>query len=139
MTAHGSDNMASRFPESLSEVQISEINEKAIPINKKKVTKFGLGIFQGKVLFLNIILHLNFTREAEIVTLTRNNCQLPSLFTNFKIQHKNKKIKIFYFADSLVWYMLMQLFTSVSVKSSVYSPRRICGSVNILAYSPPLR
>ena len=45
MTAHGSDNMASRFPESLSEAQISEINEEAIPFNKKKATKFGLGIF----------------------------------------------------------------------------------------------
>ena len=41
MTAHGSDEMASRFPERLSEAQISEINEKAIPIiiNKKKATK----------------------------------------------------------------------------------------------------
>ena len=27
--------------------------------------------------------------------LTQNNCQLPSLFTNFKIQHKNTKILIF--------------------------------------------
>ena len=45
MTAHGSDNMASRFPKSLSEAQISEINEKSIPINKKKATKFGLGVF----------------------------------------------------------------------------------------------
>ena len=35
-------------------------------------------------------MRLNFTREAEIVTLTRNNCQLPSLFTNFKIRHKPK-------------------------------------------------
>ena len=70
MTAHEFDNMASRFPESLSEAQISEINEKAISINTKKVTKFGLGVFQSKVLFLNIILRLNFTKEAEIVTLT---------------------------------------------------------------------
>ena len=61
---HEIDNMASRLPES------SEINEKAIPINTKKATKFGLGVFQAKVLFLNIILRLNFTREAEIVTLT---------------------------------------------------------------------
>ena len=68
MTAHEFDNMASRFPESLSEAQISEINEKAISINTKKVTKFGLGVC--KVLFLNIILRLNFTKEAEIVTLT---------------------------------------------------------------------
>ena len=92
MTAHGSDNMASRFPESLSEAQISEINEKAIPINKKKATKFVLGAFQGKVLFLNIMLCLNFTREAEIVTLTRNNCQLLSLFTNFKYVIKRQRL-----------------------------------------------
>ena len=83
MTAHELDNIASRFPESLSKAQISEINEKAIPINTKKATKFGVGVFQGKVLFLNIILHLNFIREEKIVTLTRNNCQLPSLFLNF--------------------------------------------------------
>ena len=51
MTAHGSDNMASRFPESLSEAQTSEINENAVLINKKKATIFGLGVFQGKVLF----------------------------------------------------------------------------------------
>ena len=44
-----------------SKAQISEINEKAIPFNKKKVMKFGLGAFQGKVLFLNIILCLNFS------------------------------------------------------------------------------
>ena len=64
ITVHEIDNMASRFPESLSEAQISEINEKAFPINTKKATKFGLGVFQGKVLFLNIILGLQF------VTLT---------------------------------------------------------------------
>ena len=52
--------------------------------------------------FKNIILRVNFTKEAEIVTLTRNYCQLPSLFTNFKIRHKNTKIVIFYFTDSLV-------------------------------------
>ena len=79
MTAHGSDDMASRFPE------ILEINKKAIPINKKKATKFGFCVFQNKILLLRV----NFTREAEIVTLTRNNCQLPSLFTDFKIRFKN--------------------------------------------------
>ena len=51
MTAHGSDNMASRFPESLSEAQISEINEIAIPINKKRATKFVLGVFQVRFYF----------------------------------------------------------------------------------------
>ena len=96
MTAHGSDDMASRFPESLSEAEISKINEKAIPINKKKATNFGFSIFQYRILLLNIILRVNFTRKAEIVTLTRNNCQLPSLFTDFKIRYKNTKILIFY-------------------------------------------
>ena len=86
MTAHGSNHMAYGFPE------ISELNKKAIPINRKKATKFGLGVFQGKVLFLYIISRLNFTREAEIVTLTRNNCQLPSLFTTFKIRHKIQRL-----------------------------------------------
>ena len=45
MTAYEIDNMTSRFPEGLSEAQISEINEKAIPINTKKAAKFGLGVF----------------------------------------------------------------------------------------------
>ena len=45
MTVHGSDDMVCQFPESLSEAQISEINEKAIPINKDKVTKFGFKCF----------------------------------------------------------------------------------------------
>ena len=94
MTAHRSDDMAPRFPESLSKAQISEKNEKAVPINKKKATKFGFGVFQSKVLFLNI-LRLNFTRETEMVSLTRNNCQLPSLFKNFKTRHKNENILFF--------------------------------------------
>ena len=54
MTAHRRDNMVPWFPESLSEAKISELNKKAIPINKKKVTNFGLDAFQEKVLFLNI-------------------------------------------------------------------------------------
>ena len=111
MTAHGSDDMACRLPESLSEAQISEINEKAIPINKTESgPNLVLMLSNKKFLLLNIILRVNFTREAEIVTLTRKNCQLPSLFTDFKIRYKNTKIVIFYFtvfADSLVWYMLM--------------------------------
>ena len=86
MAKHGSDNMASRFPESLSKAQISELNKKTIPFNKRKATKFGLGVFQGMVLFLNITPSPNFARVAEIVTLTRNHCQLPTLFTNFKIR-----------------------------------------------------
>ena len=68
MTAHEIDNTASRFPESLSEGQIAGKNEEVIPINTKKATKFVLDVFQGKVLLLNIILRLNFTREAEIIT-----------------------------------------------------------------------
>ena len=56
-------NTASR----LLEAQTWEIYEKAMPIHTKKATKFSLSIFKGKVLFLNIILRVNFTREAEIV------------------------------------------------------------------------
>ena len=41
-------------------------------------------------------------------------------------------------AVKLVLYILKQLFTSVSVNSSGYLPRR-SGSVNIHRYSPPLR
>ena len=107
MTAHGSVDMASRFPESFSEAQVSKINEKAIPINKKKATKFGFSVLQYKILLLNIILRVNFTRKTEIVMLMRNNCQLSGLFTDFKIRHKNTKIVIFYFTDSLVWCMLL--------------------------------
>ena len=93
MTAHEVDNMASQFPERLSEAQISEINDKANPINTKNATRFSLGVFQGRVLFLNIVLRLNFTREAEIVSLTRlYSCQLLSLFTNFKIRHKLQRL-----------------------------------------------
>ena len=75
-----------------SAAQIPEINEKAIPINTKKATKSSLDVFQGGVLFSNLVLRLYFTREAELVTLTRNSCQLPSLFINFKIRRKNTKI-----------------------------------------------
>ena len=60
MTAHEINNMASRFPESLSEAQFSEINEKAIPIN----TKIGLSVFQGKISFLNKIL-VSISREKQ--------------------------------------------------------------------------
>ena len=63
-----SDDMASRFLESLSEAQISQIKEKAIPINKKKATKFGFSFFQFKILLLNVILRVNFTSESEIIT-----------------------------------------------------------------------
>ena len=98
MTAHKIDNMTSRFPEA----QTSEIDAKAIPINTKKATAFDLSVFQGIVLLFNIILCVNFTREAESVSLTQNNCQFQGLFTNFKIWHKNTKIVLLYFTDSLV-------------------------------------
>ena len=51
MTAHEIANMASWLPEGSSEAQIPEINEKAIPVNTKKATKFSLDVFQGRVLF----------------------------------------------------------------------------------------
>ena len=65
--------------------QISEINEKTIPINKMKAIKFGFSVFQYKILLLNIILRVNFTREAEIVILThQNNCQLFEFVYRFQ-------------------------------------------------------
>ena len=65
MTAHEIDNMVSWFLESLSEAQISKIHEKAIPFKKMKVMKFGLGVFQNKVLFLNISLSQIFSQEKQ--------------------------------------------------------------------------
>ena len=60
ITVHEIDNMASRFLESLSEAQISEINEKAIPI----ITKIGLGVFQGKILFLTLF-YVSISQEKQ--------------------------------------------------------------------------
>ena len=51
MTVHQSDNMASWLPKTLSEAQTSELNKKAIPINKKKVIKLGLVVFQVRFYF----------------------------------------------------------------------------------------
>ena len=103
------------------------MTEKAIPINTGK-DRFGF--FQSKILFLNVILRLNFTREAEIVTLTGNNCQLPSLFTNFKIRHKNIKIVIFYFTGSLVDIQVFISATSLIV---------VCIVSMLMNYSPQCR
>ena len=86
-----------------------------------KATKFGFSVFQCKVLILNIILRVKFTREAEIVMLTRNNCQLPSLLTDFKIRYKNTKIVIFYFTDSLVWYANVIIHLGVGEKPSIFT------------------
>ena len=98
ITAHEIDNMAYWFQKSLSKAQISKINEKAISDQYNRATKFGLGVFQGKVLFLNIILGLDFTKEAEIVTQTRNNCQL---LTSFKMRHKIQRL--YYFTSLIHW------------------------------------
>ena len=76
LSAHKIDNMASQFPESLSKAEISDINEKAIP----KVMKFVLGVFQGKVLFVNIILRLNFHKRS------RNcNTNTKQFIVNFQV------------------------------------------------------
>ena len=51
-------------------LKISEINEKATPTNTK--TRFGLGVFQGKVYFETLFyVSILLTREAEIVTSAR--------------------------------------------------------------------
>ena len=68
------------------------VNKKATPINTKKTTELGFGVFQGKVLLLNIVLRLNFTREAEIVTLIQNNCQLPSCLRISKYSIKIQRL-----------------------------------------------
>ena len=75
-----------------------------------------------KVLFLNIILRVNFTREAEIVTLTRNNCQLPGLFISLKIWHKNTKI-VFFFTSLIHWlvYATVIIHLSVGEKPSIFT------------------
>ena len=117
MMAHEIGNMASRFPEA----QTSEIDEKAIPINTKKATKFGLSVSQGKVIFLNIILRVNFTGEAEIVMPRRNNCQLPGLFTNSKY---GIKIQRLYFLTSLIHWLVYAnviIHLSVSEKPSIFT------------------
>ena len=121
MTAHEIANMASWLPEDSSEAQIPEINEKTIPINTKKAMKFSFGVFQGRVSFLNFVLRLNFTREAELVTLARNGCQLPSLFTNFKIRHKNIKIVIFSSLIHWLVYANVIIHRSVGEKPSIFT------------------
>ena len=83
--------------------------------------KFSLDVFQGRVLFLNFVLRLNFTREAELVTLTRNSCQLPSLFTNFKMRHKNTKIVIFFSLIHWLVYANVIIHLSVGEKPSVFT------------------
>ena len=98
-----------------------EINEKAIPINTKKVTKFSLDVFQGRILFLNFNSRLNFTREAELVTLTRNSCHLPRLFTNFKIRHKNTKIVIFSSLIHWLVYANVIIHLSVGEKPNIFT------------------
>ena len=55
MIAREIDNIASRFPESLSEAQISEINEKAIPISTKIATKFGLDVLATRRLVVSFL------------------------------------------------------------------------------------
>ena len=89
MTAHEIDNMASWFPESLSKV---------IPMRKpsqSKQTKQRNLVWmfsKEKFLFLNIILRLNFTREAKIVTLTNERARRCN-FKNNKFAKENKLLE----------------------------------------------
>ena len=100
MTAHEIDNMVSRFPESLSEAQVSEIMRKP-PQLIQRLLDFSL----------SNILRLNFKREAVY--------QLPSLFTNFKIQHKKYKDYNLILHWITGWYMLMCL--SAGEKPSIFT------------------
>ena len=61
INAHKTENMASWFLESLSKAQISELNEIAIPINTKK----AMGVFQGELLFLNIVRYMSISQEKQ--------------------------------------------------------------------------
>ena len=58
MTAHGSDNMASQFPESFSEAKVSEINE----INEK-----SFSVFQGSVA-ISLVVGLDSNRRVFLKT-----------------------------------------------------------------------
>ena len=60
MTAHKIDNMVSRFPESLSKAQISDINEKGIP----KATTFVFGVFKGKVCIFKLYSTSQFHKRS---------------------------------------------------------------------------
>ena len=48
MKADGKTNMASRFAKNISEAEISQIIDGAVPENTKKSTQFGLNVFRGK-------------------------------------------------------------------------------------------
>ena len=69
----------------LSEAQLSEIIEKAIPINTKKVMKFGFGVFQDKVLFLTF--YISISQEKQIITSAR----VYVFKTNNKFAKENSK------------------------------------------------
>ena len=135
MTAHEIDNMASRFPEA----QTSEIYEKAIPINTKKATKFGLSVFQGKVLILNIILRVNFRGEAEIVSLTRNNCPFRVCLQISKYGIKIQRLYVF--SSPIHWsvYVNVIIHLSVGEKPSIFtSPHSRLGEYPGLFTSTPV-
>ena len=48
VTADGKTNMASGFAKNISEAEISQIIDGAVPENTKKSTQFGLNVFRGK-------------------------------------------------------------------------------------------
>ena len=60
----------------------------------------GLGVFQGKVLFLNTILRLNFTREAKIER-SRTSARVD-VFKKINSRRKINCKSSRYFTDSLV-------------------------------------
>ena len=53
--------------------------------------------------------------------LTRNSCQLPSLFINFKIRHKNAKIVIFSSLIHWLVYANVIIHLGVGEKPSIFT------------------
>ena len=87
---------------------------------------------------LNIILRVNFTRETEIVTPTRNNCQLPDLFTNSKY---GIKIQRLYFCTSLIhWLVYAKVIVHLSVgeKTSIFTSASV-NNCSLARDSEPIR
>ena len=97
----------------------------------KKATKFGLGFFQGKILFLNIILRLNFTRSWNCNANTKQFCLRISK-CGIKIQ---RLPVIFYFTHSLHPRLgeYPGLFTSTSVNNCSISLTSAVSQINELS------
>jgi len=104
--------MASRFASVSGEESIS-VNEEVVPKNRKMAPNFGLTVFNSKL--FNLSNHIPSSLRARMCIARRARFYL----SDHLYIVKNKVI--FGLLDiQLVWYILKQLFTSVSVKSGRY-------------------